>query len=488
MDSAGLLAQQCERQYVFHWCAGKECGASKFVGTFTTNVRSLPRSEEALLVESQPSIAIIGSGPAGCYTAQFLRKEWPNSEICVFEALPVPYGLLRYGVAADHQGTKAVAAQFDRLFERENVRFAGNVSIGKNLPFEALATNFDIVILATGLSSDRALTAEVDPNSRVLGAGSILKALNGYPEIDLPLLANGALAPLGERLAVVGNGNVAMDVIRILSKPIHNFQGSDIDDKRLSELRADRIRSIEVFGRSSVSSAKFDLSMLKEILHLPSVTVAVSGMREALEDCPRYRLLCQHLDVNSAAAPDDGVLDSRIRVTFHFEADPLSVGKNGNASLLTVRRQTQELPSEFEVDSIVTATGFTNALPDTAASDMDHWVGKNVFRTGWLSRNGKGTVAENRREAKAVAEAIVLQFKAGNLSFGAEGFPAIETTIEPYVVDFRGWKNIDCHELKTANADRCRKKITDIQRMLSIAAPGKFTHQAAATFNISRAI
>ena len=439
-----------------------------------------------MLVEPKPSIAIIGSGPAGCYTAQFLRKEWSHAEICVFEALPVPYGLLRYGVAADHQGTKAVAAQFDRLFEREKVRFIGNVSVGKRLPFEEVAGNFDIVVLATGLSKDRALTAEVDPFSRVLGAGSILKALNGHPDVDLPLLPNGALAPLGERLAVVGNGNVAMDIIRILSKPIYSFQGSDVDDKRLSELRAARIRSIDVFGRSPVSNAKFDQSMLKEILHLPSVTVAVSGLREALEDCPRHRLLSQHLDANPASAPDD-VLNSRIRVTFHFEANPLSVARRGDANVLTVRRQTQELETEFEVDSIITATGFTNGSYDSAADDVEHWVGKNVFRTGWLSRSGKGTVAENRREAKAVADTIISKFKAGDLPLGARGFIAVEKAVEPYVVDFQGWKNIDSHELKTANADRCRKKITDIPQMLSIAAPGKFVDQTA-TFNIIRAV
>ena len=430
-----------------------------------------------MLVEPQPSIAIIGSGPAGCYMAQFLRKQWPHAEICVFEALPVPYGLLRYGVAADHQGTKAVAAQFDRLFERENVRFAGNVAVGKSLAFEKLASNFDIVVLATGLNSERGLTAEVDPRSRVLGAGSILKALNGHPEVHLPLLPNGAMAPLGERLAVVGNGNVAMDVIRILSKSIHNFQGSDVDDKRLSELRAERIRSIDVFGRSSVSSAKFDLSMLKEILHLPSVTISVTGLREAQEGCQRYRLLSQHLDANPGADPGNGVLDSRIRVTFHFEADPLRVATSRNRSLLTVRRHSQELPSEFEVDSVITAIGFANKSCEAATGDVEHWVGKNVFRTGWLSRDGKGTVAENRRVAKAGAEAIITQFKAGDLSVGAKGFTAIEKTIEPYAVDFRGWKNIDSHELATAYPDRCRRKITDIPRMLSIAAPGKFAQQ-----------
>ena len=426
------------------------------------------------MVEFQPSIAIVGSGPAGCYTAQFLRKEWPHAEICVFEALPVPYGLLRYGVAADHQGTKAVAAQFDRLFERENVRFAGNVAVGKNLAFEELASSFDIVVLATGLSSDRGLTAEVDPNSRVLGAGSILKALNGHPEVGLPLFPNGALTPLGERLAVVGNGNVAMDIIRILSKPIHNFQGSDVDDKRLSELRGKRIRSIDVFGRSPVSNAKFDLSMLKEILHLPSVTIGATGLREALEGCQRYQLLSQHLNGSQAS---DGVSDSRVRVTFHFEADPLCVSKTGDRSLLTVRRSTQDLPSEFEVDSIITATGFANKHCEAATGNVEDWRGKNVFRTGWLSRNGKGTVAENRREAKALAEAIITQFKAGDLPVGAKGFAAIEKTIEPHVVDFRGWKNIDSHELATANPNRCRRKITDIPKMLSIAAPGKFGQQ-----------
>src|SRR5262249_15031586 len=102
----------------------------------------------AVIAEQQherprPTVAIVGSGPSGCYTAEFLRKELPDAEITIFEALPVPYGLVRYGVAADHQGTKAVAAQFDRMFDRGNITFVGNTRIGVDIAFEAITDSFD---------------------------------------------------------------------------------------------------------------------------------------------------------------------------------------------------------------------------------------------------------------------------------------------------------------------------------------------------------
>lgn len=410
---------------------------------------------------TNPAIAVLGSGPSGCYTAQFLRKKWPNAEITILEALPVPYGLLRYGVATDHQGTKAIEAQFDRLFERDGVHFAGNVHVGRDISFEKIADNFDIVVRATGLRHDRKLSVEPDASCNVIGAGALLKALNGYPALELPLADNGELAPLGQRVAVIGNGNVAMDVIRLLCKSEPGMIGSDVDDRRLAALRADGVTSIEVFGRSSAGQAKFDLSMLKEVVALANVRIECIGIIESDTGKTVETLL--------EAASNSRDNDGQILVRFHFGATPKAIVKDGSSLQLSMVRTDTTAPSLFHVDSVISATGFTNESPCGSPCTESSWIGKNVFKVGWLNRDGKGAIAENRKDAKQVAELICEMFDAGRLSSSKPGFEAIRSELANPVVVFSGWKKIDNYEKSLASEHRCRKKVTDIDTMLAIA-------------------
>ena len=130
---------------------------------------------------SSPSIAIVGSGPSGCYLAQYLRKAFPNSRISIFERDPVPYGLLRFGVAPDHIGTKAIAQQFERLFKRDGVEFIGNMEIGKDKSLRELRNEFDIVVIATGLNEDRSLGISGEYLEGIYSAGRITRLLNSHP-------------------------------------------------------------------------------------------------------------------------------------------------------------------------------------------------------------------------------------------------------------------------------------------------------------------
>lgn len=409
---------------------------------------------------TNPTIAVLGSGPSGCYTAQFLRKKWPNAEITVLEALPVPYGLLRYGVATDHQGTKAIEAQFDRLFERDNVRFAGNVHVGRDISFEDIVESFDIVVRATGLRHDRKLSLHADASCTVIGAGALLKALNGYPALDLPLTESGDLAPLGEHIAVVGNGNVAMDVIRLLCKSEPAMIGSDVDDWRLSALRADGVKRIEVFGRSPAEQAKFDLSMLKEVVTLADVRIECTGISQSETGKTVETLL------EASRSPGNS---NQILVRFHFGATPQAVTKSDSSIQLSMERANSSDPSDFLVDSVISATGFTNESPCGSPCAESKWIGNNVFKVGWLNRDGKGAIAENRKDAKQITELICEMFAAGRLSSSKPGFKSIASKLVNPVVDFSGWKKIDSHEKSLATENRCRRKVTDIETMLAIA-------------------
>src|SRR6478609_3075307 len=129
-----------------------------------------------------PTIAIVGSGPSGCYVAQFLRKRWRAAEIVIFDRLDHPYGLVNYGVALDHPGTKAVARQFDRLFDKDGVRFAGEVEVGTDVMLEELRSPFDVVVLASGLHGDRPLGVPGAELPSVLGSGRLTRLINGHPD------------------------------------------------------------------------------------------------------------------------------------------------------------------------------------------------------------------------------------------------------------------------------------------------------------------
>jgi ferredoxin--NADP+ reductase len=410
--------------------------------------------------ETAAKIAIVGSGPSGCYSAQFLRKAWPMAEITIFDSLPVPYGLVRYGVAADHQGSKAVTDQFDRLFLRESVGFAGNITIGADLDFQTLSRAFDVVVVATGLPHDRALDLEGDAEQSMIGAGALLRALNGHPDLELPRASEGQLRPLGSRIAIIGNGNVAMDAVRLLAKPLALFAGSDIDDDRLRAVRASGVREIEVFGRSAIHDAKFDLAMFKEVMALPDVGICFSGASEG-DECPALAVARDMAEQKPTGA---------VKLHFHFRATPRALRQAATGLLLTVERHTGLYQRAF--DAVLTATGFVDKRAAGHPCSGASWSGRNVFRVGWLQNGGQGTVAANRKSAKAITDAIIAAVRSGDLPLGAPGFAAVAGQIQRRRVDFDGWRRIDADERTWCGPDRLRRKISDKSAMLAVALAG----------------
>ena len=180
-------------------------------------------------------VAVVGTGPAGCYTAQALLKALPGVRVTLVERLPVPFGLVRYGVAADHQGTKAVTRQFDRVLAHPDVTFVGNVEVGTDISLDVLRASFDAVVVATGLHRDRRLGIAGEDLPGVVASGPLTRWANGHPDVsDAPPL-------LGRRAVVIGNGNVAVDVVRLLAKAPSDFVGSDLPGEVASALAAARV-------------------------------------------------------------------------------------------------------------------------------------------------------------------------------------------------------------------------------------------------------
>ena len=183
-------------------------------------------------------IAIVGSGPAGYYTAEAAQKQWGDDvRVDIFDRLPVPYGLIRTGVAPDHQSIKGVYRRFEATALSANVRFIGNVTIGKDVSVAELQELYDAVVLATGAPRDRELGIPGDQLGNVFGSAGFVGWYNGHPEFA-------ALDPdlSGHTAVVIGMGNVALDVARILAKSREEFAGSDIVDHALERSRASSAR------------------------------------------------------------------------------------------------------------------------------------------------------------------------------------------------------------------------------------------------------
>jgi ferredoxin--NADP+ reductase len=444
-------------------------GTSRLLATSTHH----PRSDTAIEA-SRVTIAVVGSGPSGCYAATFLKKAWPQAEITVFESMPTPYGLVRYGIAADHQGTKNVTRQFDRLFTREGVRFAGNVCVGSDVDFADIASCFDVVVLATGLPQDRPLGIPQQAGTRVIGAGMLLRALNGHPAHTLPRDADGRYVPLGRHLAVVGMGNVAIDVIRLMSKDPEELNGSDINDELLEQLRPRRLTSIDVISRSGLCHAKFDLAMMRELLSLPNIDITVTGVSDN-DIGPAAELLRPYIGTATDSSTPE---ETRTQVRLHFQLTPESITNGDGRAHLRASSPNGLAPvTEIAADSVITAIGFTHGAHDDRSCPTGEWSGKNVYRVGWLSRGPRGAIPEIRKDAQRVVDAITDDVVSGRLEIGRPGFTAVASSLRN-VVSFADWQRIEAFEKREAPPGRCRRKITDRKHMLSIAMAALDSHAA----------
>jgi ferredoxin--NADP+ reductase len=415
--------------------------------------------------------AIVGSGPAGFYTAEALEKAYGDkARIDILDRYPVPYGLIRFGVAPDHQSLKAVSKRYDKVAESAGVDFIGNVAVGGDVSVAELLDLYDAVILATGAPHDRDLGIPGEDLPGVVGSAEFVGWYNGHPDFaDLdPFLG-------GSHAAVVGNGNVALDCARILAKTRHEFEGSDIVGHALDALDHSAIRTITILGRRGPHQIAMTPKELGELGHLeaavPSVDSADFPPLEA--DNPLEPGLRKSVTLLRGFA--DLPQEKAKHMVFDFFAKPLRLEGEGRVERIIVERtELDESGSargtgeiyEVPASLVITAIGYsTSPIPDVPFEsgkfvNEGGRISDRLYAVGWARRGPSGTIGTNRPDGYEVADRIAAAMPAGS-SREREGAAGLKRLLEGRGVmptDYDDWRKIEETEVANARAGSPREK------------------------------
>ena len=427
-------------------------------------------------------IAVIGSGPAGYYTAEACQKQFGDDvRIDIIDRLPVPFGLIRTGVAPDHQSIKAVSRRYEQVALSDNVRFVGNVTVGKDVTIEELVALYDAVVLATGAPTDRPLGITGDDLPGVIGSAAFVGWYNGHPDFaDLaPPLDSG-------EFAVIGNGNVALDVARVLAKTAGEFEGSDIVGHALDLLNGAATRHITIVGRRGPHQIGMTPKELGELGHLERARPIVDAADLPPEEAdatldPGQRKSVTHLR-NFAVVSGNGV-EKPVTVTFDFFAKPVAVEGDGKVERLIVERtkldnlgaavgtgETYAIPCGM----VIAAIGYkTTPIPGVPYDEKlgrftneEGRISPGLYAVGWARRGPTGTIGTNRPDGFMIAEAIAADQPAPAGKQGRPGLDAVLAGRDVDAVTFRDWQKIDQAEIGRARSGAPREKFVAVSDML----------------------
>ena len=429
--------------------------------------------------------AIVGSGPAGFYTAEALAKAYGGeARIDIIDRYPVPYGLIRFGVAPDHQSLKAVSKRYDQVAAGEMVEFVGNVAVGKDVSVDDLRGLYDAVILAIGAPHDRKLGIPGEELPGVIGSAEFVGWYNGHPDfakLDPPL--NGTHA------VVVGNGNVALDCARILAKNQHEFEGSDIVGHALDALDRSNVQTITIVGRRGPHQISMTPKELGELGHLEAATPAVDPADfppiegdDALE--PGQRKSITILRDFASKGPD---ASKPRNIVFDFFAKPLRIEGDGKAERLIVERtvlddsgaaqgtgETYEVPSDLIITSIGYQTPRIDGVPyDERGGKFANEQGRiadGLYAVGWARRGPTGTIGTNRPDGYEVAEQVAAAMPPGSTGSkaGGERLRALLGERGVKATSFDDWRAIEAAEVAAARPGSPREKMVRHQDWLKL--------------------
>jgi ferredoxin--NADP+ reductase len=411
-----------------------------------------------------------------------LVKADPKARVDLIEALPTPFGLIRFGVAPDHQNTKRVTRSYERALGGERVRYFGNVQIGRDLSLGELRGMYDAVVLAVGAPHDRRLNVPGGDKEGVYGSAEFVSWYNGHPYFrdlnpDLDV----------ESVAVIGNGNVALDVARVLVKTPREMASSDLPAYAAEAIHNAPIRQVHVFGRRGPVEAKFSNLELREMGRLEDAVPVVDP--EDLPDTLPQDLSPRDLRVkqkNLATLRAFSELEAkgrRKRVHFAFFSNPVEVLGDRRVEALRLEHTRLEAGRAvgtgafFEVPcgAVVAAVGYRAKPLEGVPLDeqrgivvnRDGRVAKGLYVVGWAKRGPTGVIGTNKPDGDLIARQILADLPNGATSRG----PALEALLEERGirwVSFEDWTAIDAAERAAAPGEAPRRKLIEVEDMLAV--------------------
>ena len=426
-------------------------------------------------------IAIVGSGPAGYYTAEAAQKKFGDGvRVDIIDRLPVPYGLIRTGVAPDHQSIKGVYKRYEAVNLSDNVRFVGNVSVGEQVSIAELQGLYDAVVLATGAPNDAPLDVPGADLPGVIGSAAFVGWYNGHPDharLNPPLMGPGAV--------VIGNGNVALDVARILAKTRAEFAGADIVHHALDALEGSGIKRITLLGRRGPHQIAMTPKELGELGHLERAAPLVDAVDlpdvgdDALLE-PGMRKSVTHL--RDFATRD--AVGKEIAVEFDFFAKPVAIEGKDHVERMVVER------TVLDADLRATGTGETYVIPCSLVvscigyrtppiegvpyehgrgrfANTDGRIMPGLYCVGWARRGPSGTIGTNRPDGFAIVDLIAEDSAGGSGKGGRAGLDALLEARGSDIVTFRDWKKIEEAETARARDDAPREKFVHVDDMIN---------------------
>jgi ferredoxin--NADP+ reductase len=417
-------------------------------------------------------VAVVGAGPAGLYATDELHKH-PGVSVDVFDRLPTPHGLARYGVAPDHQHTKQVVGLFDKIEREDGFRYRLNVNVGEDVTHAQLRAAYDAVIYSVGAATDRRLGVDGEELPGSVSATDFVAWYNGHPD-----QSGVTYALASDRAVVIGNGNVALDVARILSLDPEALAGTDISDVALLALRDSAIREVVVLGRRGPAEAAFTLPELIGLAGIDEIDVVVEGHVEATSE--KTRILADL----AARDPRPGLR----RIVLRFNPAPIRI--HGTSAVEGLEVATTEVVDGRAVVTdareviptglVLRAIGYratpVKDLPfDDQRAVVPNDAGRvepGVYVAGWIKRGPTGFLGTNKSCSEETVASLLNDLDAGLLT-------APETVIErlPQEISERGWRAIDAAERAAgAAAGRPRIKLLDREALTAaavVAPPSK---------------
>ncbi|QGS34314.1 pyridine nucleotide-disulfide oxidoreductase [Corynebacterium xerosis] len=435
-------------------------------------------------------VAIVGSGPAGIYAADALMKSGRDVSIDILERLPAPFGLIRYGVAPDHPRIKGIIKSLHRVLDKPEVRLLGNVDVGRDVSVAELRRLYDAVVFATGATGDRDLDIPGADLEGHHGAGEFVGFYDSHPEFarEWDLSA--------ESVAVVGVGNVGLDVARILAKTADELHVTEIADNVYEGLGANAAREVHVFGRRGPAQAKFTPLELKELDHSPTIEVVIDpediDYDAASESARRESKIVDQVCsiIENYAIRDPKGAPHKLHIHF-FESPVELLGEDGRVTAIRTERTKLDGNggvvgtgkfTDWPVGAVYRAVGYrSDAVPEVPFDEakavipneggrVDGHVG--LYATGWVRRGPVGLIGNTKGDANEAIGNLLADWDEGILEPAAEPSESAVTdffdvrSIEYTTWD--GWHRLDAAERAAGEAEgRERKKFVEWDDMVT---------------------